>query len=105
MRFWIRKSKQLDGLGVGGQAMKKERQIYIYIHTYTNMHTMNFMCSLLHYCTILWASLVAEMVKNLPAVWETQVQSLGWEDMLYSTILGPLLLFSHRLRLPWWLTQ
>ena len=26
------------------------------------------------------ASLVAQMVKNLPARWETQVQSLGWED-------------------------
>ena len=30
----------------------------------------------------LWASLVAQMVKNLPAVWETWVQSLGWEDPL-----------------------
>ena len=29
------------------------------------------------YC---WASLVAQVVKNLPAVWETWVQSLGWED-------------------------
>ena len=28
------------------------------------------------------ASLVAEMVKNPPAVWETWVQSLGWEDLL-----------------------
>ena len=28
------------------------------------------------------ASLVAQMVKNLPAVQETQVQSLGWEDPL-----------------------
>ena len=28
------------------------------------------------------ASLVAQMVKTLPAVWETQVQSLGWEDAL-----------------------
>ena len=26
-----------------------------------------------------WASLVAQMVKNLPGVHETQVQSLGWE--------------------------
>ena len=26
------------------------------------------------------ASLVAQMVKNLPAIWETWVQSLGWED-------------------------
>ena len=28
------------------------------------------------------ASLVAQMVKNLPALWETQVQSLGREDPL-----------------------
>ena len=26
--------------------------------------------------------LVAQMVKNLPAMWETWVQSLGWEDPL-----------------------
>ena len=29
-----------------------------------------------------WASLVAQLVKNLPAVWETWVESLGWEDPL-----------------------
>ena len=29
-----------------------------------------------------WASLVAQLVKNLPAVWETLVRSLGWEDPL-----------------------
>ena len=29
-----------------------------------------------------WASLVAQLVKNLPAVWETWVQSLGWKDPL-----------------------
>ena len=45
------------------------------------------------------ASLVAQMVKNLPAVWETWVQSLGWEDPLekgmatHSSILA--------WRLPW----
>ena len=27
-----------------------------------------------------WASLVAQLVKNLPAMWETWVRSLGWED-------------------------
>ena len=26
-------------------------------------------------------SLVAQMVKSLPAMWETQVRSLGWEDL------------------------
>ena len=29
-----------------------------------------------------WASLVAQTVKNLPAVRETWVQFLGWEDPL-----------------------
>ena len=38
--------------------------------------------------------LVAQMVKNLPAVWETRVRSLDWEDALeegmstYSSILA-----------------
>ena len=29
-----------------------------------------------------WASLVAQLVKNLPAMWETWVWFLGWEDPL-----------------------
>ena len=29
-----------------------------------------------------WASLVAQLVKNVPAVQETWVRSLGWEDLL-----------------------
>ena len=29
-----------------------------------------------------WAFLVSQTVKNLPAMWETCVQSLGWEDPL-----------------------
>ena len=29
-----------------------------------------------------WAPLVAQLVKNLPAMWETWVGSLGWEDPL-----------------------
>ena len=45
------------------------------------------------------ASLVAQLVKNLPAMGETWVQSLGWEDLLekekatYSSILA--------WRIPW----
>ena len=31
---------------------------------------------------MLWASLVAQMVKNLPAMGETGVRSLGWENPL-----------------------
>ena len=42
----------------------------------------------------LWASLVAQLVKNPPTMQETWVQSLGWEDALekgkatYSSILA-----------------
>ena len=32
--------------------------------------------------SICWASLVAQLIKNPPAMWETWVQSLGWEDPL-----------------------
>ena len=41
-----------------------------------------------------WASLMAQTVKHLPAMLQTQVQSLGWEDPLekgmatYSSILA-----------------
>ena len=43
---------------------------------------------------VVQASLVALTVKDMPAMWETQVQSLGWEDPLekgmtiHSSILG-----------------
>ena len=29
-----------------------------------------------------WASLAAQLVKNSPAMWESCVRSLGWEDPL-----------------------
>ena len=41
-----------------------------------------------------WASFVVQLVKNLPAVWETWIRSLGWEGPLekgkatYSNILA-----------------
>ena len=31
---------------------------------------------------VCWASLVAQLVKNLPVMRETWVRSLGWEDPL-----------------------
>ena len=31
---------------------------------------------------VFWASLVAQMIKNPPAVWETSVRSLASEDLL-----------------------
>ena len=37
---------------------------------------------LLTWIALLCASLVAQLLKNLPAMWETWLQSLGWEDPL-----------------------
>ena len=31
---------------------------------------------------VTWASLIAQLVKNPPAIWGTWVQSLGQEDLL-----------------------
>ena len=36
----------------------------------------------LAYASVSLTSLVAQMVKRLPTVWETRVQSLGQEDIL-----------------------
>ena len=33
-------------------------------------------------CFGTWASLMAQLVKNLPTIWETWVRSLDWEDPL-----------------------
>ena len=44
-----------------------------------NLYLYFFILKNIYLC--IWASLVAQLVKN-PAVWETWVQSLGWEDPL-----------------------
>ena len=46
--------------------------VYIYIYIYIHTHTIQY----------IWASLVAQIAKNLPAVWKTWVQSLSQEDPL-----------------------
>ena len=35
---------------------------------------------------MLWAFLVAQLVKNLPAMRDTWVQSLGWEDPVKESV-------------------
>ena len=47
-----------------------------------------------------WASPVAQLIKTPPAVWETWVQPLGWEDYMEEGMV------THYgiLGLPWWLS-
>ena len=44
-----------------------------------------------------WASPVAQMVKNLPAMWETWGQSLGWEDPLEEGMATPSSILAWRI--------
>ena len=44
-------------------------------------------------------SLVVQMVKNLPAVQETQIQSMGWEDPLEKVVATQS--STHAWRIPW----
>ena len=44
-------------------------------------------------------SLVAQMVKNPPAMWETWVQSLGWEDPLEEGMATSSSILARRI--PW----
>ena len=39
-----------------------------------------FFFFLIRLLAFFWTSLVVQMVKNLPAIWETWVRSQGWED-------------------------
>ena len=45
------------------------------------------------------ASLVAQLVKTLPAMWETWVQSLGWEDPLEKEMAAHSSILAWRI--PW----
>ena len=54
-----------------------------------------------------WASLVAQMVKNLPEMQETWVQSLGWEDPLEESMATQSSMLAWRIpmdRGAWWAT-
>ena len=46
-----------------------------------------------------FASLVAQMVKHLPAMWETWVRPLGWEDPLEKEMANHSSILAWRI--PW----
>ena len=48
-----------------------------------------------------WASLVAQLIKNLPAMWETWVGSLGWKDPLEKGMATHSRILAWRIPSPW----
>ena len=54
-----------------------------------------------------WAFLGVQMVKNMPATWETWIQSLGWEDPLEEVMATHSSILAWRIptdRGAWWAT-
>ena len=56
----------------------KHKMILFFSSNFAQLALSNFPMDSLFF----WASLVAQLVKNPPAMWETWVWSLGWEDPL-----------------------
>ena len=54
---------------------------------------------MLIHLSLLLGFLVAQMVKSLPAMWETQVQFLSWEDPLENRMSTPSSILAWRI--PW----
>ena len=44
-----------------------------------------------------WASLVAQLVENLPAMWETWIRSRGWDDPLEDGMATPFSILAWRI--------
>ena len=53
---------------------------YVFVSSLKSLHVLE------SFSLILGTSLVAQRLKCLPGMWETQVQSLGWEDPLEKEI-------------------
>jgi len=65
-------------------------------------HYKNVIMFLYIFCCIIhniWASFVAQLVKNLPAMKETRVQFLGWEDPLEKEVATHSSILAQRI--PW----
>ena len=54
---------------------------------------------MIYACCLDMGSLVAQMIKNLPAMQETRVQSLGWEDPLETGMATHTSILAWRIRM------
>ena len=63
----------------------------------------HFMCHLPFVCP-LWASLVAQILKNLPTMQDSSVWSLGWEDSLEKEMATHSSILAWRIPWTWWAT-
>ena len=70
--------------------------VYILYVYYNVCICILYVCEYTEYikCIISILTLVAQMVQNLPAMWDTWVRSLGWEDPLEEGMATPVAMYS-----------
>ena len=81
----------------GLQSMGSQRVRHDWAHNARASECFNYIL-LVTFKGHFWASLVAQLVKNSPAMQETWLQSLGWEDPLENVKA------THSSILAWWIT-
>ena len=59
----------------GHKELDISEQFSLHTHTHTHAHTHT-------HNNLRKVSLVAQLIKNLPVMWETWIRSLGWDDPL-----------------------
>ena len=101
--------------GSADQSGQKENEVGVYLaegnspllqlHNFgSGNFSLSFFWTYIHLCR---ASLVAQTVKNLPAMWEAWVQSLGWEDPLEEGMATHSSILAWRISMDrgaWWAT-
>ena len=92
------KSKKWEGGGRGGRGVGLEG--HMKASCPFPRHLLHLAVSELYPFIINWASLVAQMVKHLPATRETWVQSLGWKDPLKNKMATHSSTLAWKI--PWW---
>ena len=75
---WYLKNYKANSFVTQQSLLRRDLQTTIYIYIYTHTHIIYVYV----YRIYIWASPVAQTVKYLLALQETQVQSLDWKDPL-----------------------
>ena len=71
--------------------------VYVCIYIYIYMCIYIYTCTCVYIHVHIPLSLVAQKVKNLPKMQETQVRSLGWEDLLEEEMATPSSIIAWRI--------
>ena len=97
--LWVKKNPKQNHIAQLLFPLKSEARYMPISQTFVLVLTRVIWLQFSHIYAIKWASLVAQMVKNLPTMQETRFQSLGLEDPLEKAIATHSSILAWRI--PW----